>query len=89
VDDDSGAVVTLTLESPKEACGSCWDLNSGQASGWGREHSVVLRVAESGNNPLSASHTYRRPGSSPLRWAPPLGVGLALQTLAIEVLYSR
>jgi hypothetical protein len=92
VDEDSGAVVTLMLDSWKEACGSRWELNSGQTSDWGCDHAVVLRVAEEGNDALEVGRTYRSPGSSPLvvtayRWHQP-GAGQVLQTLAFEFVYS-
>jgi len=92
VDDDSGEVVTLVLDSWKEACGSRWELNTGQVSDWGCDHAVVLRVAQEGNDGLSVGHTYRSPGSSPLvvsayRWHEP-GAGELLQTLALELAYS-
>jgi hypothetical protein len=91
-DEDSGEVVTLVLDSWKEACGSRWELNSGQASDWGCDHAVVLRVAEAGNEALLDGHNYRSPGSSPLvvrahRWHQP-GAGEVLQTLAFELVYS-
>jgi len=92
VNESTGDGATLVLDAWKEACGSRWELNSGQASDWNCDHAVVLRASETGNEGLEAGHSYRSPGSSPLvvsahRWHQP-GAGEVLQTLALEILYA-
>ena len=92
-DEDTGDVATLVLDSWKEACGTRWDLNAGQAADWGCAHSVVLRVAETGNEALLSGHSYRSAGSSPLvttahRWHAPNAREL-LETFAFEIVLDE
>ena len=92
VDEQSGAVTSLSVDSWKKACGDLWDLNSGQASDWGCSHSVLLRLSATGNEHLEPGHSYRSPGSSPLvirgiRWHQP-GAGTVLGTFAFELSYT-
>jgi hypothetical protein len=92
LDEASGELVTLHIDSWKEACGTRWDLNAGQAADWGCAHSVVLAVAETGNDALLSGHSYRSAGSSPLvttahRWHAPNAREL-LETFAFEIVYT-
>jgi len=92
IDEATGEVAILVLNSWKEACGDRWDLNSGQVADWGCAHSIVLQVADSGNEALVSGHSYRSPGSSPLvttahRWHQP-NARLLLDTFAFEFTYT-
>ena len=92
VDVLTGEPASLRLDAQKEACGSRWDLNSGQAADWGCSHHVVLRVAAEGNEDLMAGHTYRSPGSHPVviegrRWHDPNAKQL-IGTFAFEIQYT-
>lgn len=92
LNEDTGAVETLVLDSWKEACGDRWELNTGQGAEWACSHAVVLRVAAGGNEFLESGQSYRSPGSSPLvvtahRWHQP-NARLLLQTFAFEISYT-
>jgi len=92
IDETTGDSAVLVLDSWKNACGTRWNLNSGQSAGWGCAASVVLAVAASGNETLQSGHTYRSPGSSPLvttahRWHQP-DARLLLETFAFELSYT-
>ena len=92
VDEATGDSATLVLDSWKNACGTRWNLNSGQGADWGCAASVVLSVAATGNEALQSGHTYRSPGSSPLvttahRWHQP-DARLLLETFAFNLSYT-
>ncbi len=93
VDTATGAVTTLYLEAWKRACGTDWDLNTGQSAGWGCTHQAYLEPAEGRNTHLESGHSYQSPGSRPLvlearRWHDPGGQTL-LATYALQLAYRH
>ena len=91
VDDANNALVSMKLEAEKEACGTRWELNSGQAVN-SCSHAAVLRIATTGNEQLVSGHTYRSPGSSPLvvegrRWHQPNAEAL-IERFAYSLVYQ-
>ena len=88
----TGEMHTLTLRGHKIACGSWWEVNTGQSADWGCSHALHLALEEGANSGLISGHTYESPGTHPvvvraLRWHEP-NAGQVLETLALSLSYS-
>jgi hypothetical protein len=91
-DATTGTFTTLVLRGHKLACGSEWEINTGQSATWGCTHQVRLRLEPGANTELVSGHSYLSPPSSPVvirgrRWHEP-GSDAVLQTLALQFSYT-
>ena len=83
VDQNTGDATVLALRAHKIACGTWWEINTGQSAEWGCTHKVHLQLEEGANDALVSGHTYSSPGSHPvvikgIRWHQPNAVFLRL-----------
>jgi hypothetical protein len=91
-DQDTGEVTVLSLRAHKVACGSWWEINTGQSADWGCSHSVNLDLEPGANDGLISGHTYQSPGSHPviirgIRWHEP-NAGQILTVLALSLRHA-
>jgi len=92
VDEDTGEAAALAMRAHKIACGSWWEINTGQSSEWGCTHKVHLQLEAGGNDALESGHTYSSPGSHPVvingvRWHAP-NAGQVLGTLVLDITHT-
>ncbi|MGB0592363.1 MAG: M66 family metalloprotease [Myxococcota bacterium] len=91
-DAETGVMTTLSLRAHKVACGSWWEINTGQSADWGCSHAVNLALEPGANDALISGHTYQSPGSHPvvikgIRWHEP-NAGQVLKTLALSIRHT-
>jgi hypothetical protein len=92
LDESTGEAVRMSVDSWKLACDTRWDLNAGQSADWGCDHSVVMEMADAGNEHLEAGHTYRTSTSYPViiegrRWHEPDAMAL-IHTFAFDLSFT-
>ena len=92
IDDATAEFTRMAVNSWKLACDDLWDLNAGQSADWGCDHSVVMTMAETGNEHLEPGHTYRTAQSHPVivegrRWHAPDAMAL-IHTFAFDIEYT-